>query len=146
MTKVTRSDPFVDIVNVRNTMDKMLDDYFGHSALSFEGYGIFDLDMYQTDDEVVVEASIPGVKPEEINISISGEVLTIKGEIKQEKESENVDYHIRERRYGSFSRSITLPVLVVADKANAEFKNGVLKLTLPKAEEIKPKTITVKAK
>ena len=146
MTKITRSDPFVDIVNVRNTMDKMLDDYFGHSALSFEGYGILDLDMYQTDDEVVVEASIPGVTPEEINISISGEVLTIKGEIKQEKESQNVDYHIRERRFGMFSRSITLPVLVVADKANAEFKNGILKLTLPKAEEIKPKTITVKAK
>ncbi len=146
MTKITRSDPFLDIVNVRNTMDKMLDNYFGHSALSFEGYGILDMDMYQTDDDVVIEASIPGVNPEEINISIAGEVLTIKGEVKQVNESENLDYHIRERRFGTFSRSITLPVHVIAEKANADFKNGILKLTLPKAEEIKPRTITVKAK
>ncbi|HAF61605.1 MAG TPA: hypothetical protein DCK95_04695 [Anaerolineaceae bacterium] len=146
MTKITRSDPFLDIVSARDTMDRMLDNYLGHSALSFEGYGILDLDMYQTNDEVVIEASIPGVKPDDINISVAGEVLTIKGEIKQEKESENVDYHIKERRFGSFSRSISLPVQVVAEKANAEFKNGILKLTLPKAEEIKPKTITVKAK
>jgi len=145
MTKITRNDPFLDIVNARDTMDKMLDNYFGHSAPSFEGYGILDLDMYQTDDEIVIEASIPGVKSDDINISVVGEVLTIKGEVKHEKESENVDYHIKERRFGSFSRSITLPVQVIAEKANAEFKNGILKLTLPKTEEIKPKTITVKA-
>jgi HSP20 family protein len=146
MTKITRSDPFYDIVSARDTMDRMLDNYFGRSALSFEGYGVIDLDMYQTDDEIVVEASIPGIKPEDINISIAGEVLTIKGEVGQEKETKNADYHIQERRFGSFSRSVTLPTMVVADKAVADFKNGILKLTLPKAEEVKPKTISVKAK
>lgn len=146
MTKIVRRDPFFDIVNVRDTMDRMLDNYFGRSAISFEGYGVFDLDMYQNENEVVIEASIPGVDPDDINISIAGEVLTIKGEVKQEKESKSADYHVQERKYGSFSRSITLPTQIVAEKANAEFKNGILKLTLPKAEEVKPKTITVKAK
>ncbi|NMC45470.1 MAG: Hsp20/alpha crystallin family protein [Chloroflexi bacterium] len=127
-------------------MDRMLDNYFGRSALSFEGYGVIDLDMYQTDDEIVVEASIPGIKPEDISISVAGEVLTIKGEVQQEQETKDADYHIKERRFGSFSRSITLPTLVIADKAVADFKNGILKLKLPKAEEVKPKTITVKAK
>ncbi len=107
---------------------------------------MFDLDMYQNENEVVIEASIPGVDPDDINITIAGEVLTIKGEVKQEKESKSADYHVQERKYGSFSRSITLPTQIVAEKANAEFKNGILKLTLPKAEEVKPKTITVKAK
>lgn len=146
MTKITRSDPFYDIVSARDTMDRMLDNYFGRSALSFEGYGVIDLDMYQTDDEIVVEASIPGIKPEDISISVAGEVLTIKGEVQQEQETKDADYHIKERRFGSFSRSITLPTLVIADKAVADFKNGILKLKLPKAEEVKPKTITVKAK
>ncbi len=146
MTKIVRRDPFFDIVNVRDTMDRMLDNYFGRSAISFEGYGVFDLDMYQNENEVVIEASIPGVDPDDINITIAGEVLTIKGEVKQEKESKSADYHVQERKYGSFSRSITLPTQIVAEKANAEFKNGILKLTLPKAEEVKPKTITVKAK
>lgn len=146
MTKIIKSDPFYEIISARDTMDRMLDNYFGRSPMAFEGYGVIDLDLYQTDNDVVVEASIPGINPEDINISVAGEVLTIKGEVKQEKESKDADYHIKERRYGSFSRSITLPTEVVADKANAEFKNGILTLTLPKAEEVKPKTIAVKAK
>lgn len=146
MTKIIKSDPFYDIISARDSMDRMLDNYFGRSPLAFEGYGVVDLDMYQTDNDVVIEASIPGINPDDINISVAGEVLTIKGEVKQEKETKDADYHIKERRFGSFSRSITLPTQVVADKANAEFKNGILKLTLPKAEEVKPKTITVKAK
>lgn len=144
MTKIIKSDPFLDIVNVRDTMDRMLDNYFGRSPVAFEGYGVVDLDLYQTDNDVVVEASIPGIDPEDINISVAGEVLTIKGEVKQEKETKEADYHIKERRYGSFSRSITLPTQIVAEKAAADFKNGILKLTLPKAEDVKPKTITVK--
>jgi HSP20 family protein len=146
MTKIIKSDPFLDIVNVRDTMDRMLDNYFGRSPVTFEGYGVVDLDLYQTDNDVVIEASIPGIDPEDINISVAGEVLTIKGEVKQEKETKEADYHIKERRYGSFSRSITLPTQIVAEKAAADFKNGILKLTLPKAEDVKPKTITVKVK
>lgn len=146
MTKIIKSDPFLDIVNVRDTMDRMLDNYFGRSPVTFEGCGVVDLDLYQTDNDVVIEASIPGIDPEDINISVAGEVLTIKGEVKQEKETKEADYHIKERRYGSFSRSITLPTQIVAEKGAADFKNGILKLTLPKAEDVKPKTITVKVK
>jgi len=104
------------------------------------------VDMYETDNDVVVKTAVPGVKPEDIDVSITGDVLTIKGETKAEEKIEKANYIRQERRYGAFSRSITLPSTVVADKAAAEFENGVLTLTLPKAEEVKPKTITVKAK
>ena len=102
--------------------------------------------MAETEDDVVVQAAIPGVKPDEINISVSGDTLTIRGEVKEDDELEENNYHIREMRQGSFTRSVLLPSKVIADKAKAEFENGILKLTLPKAEEVKPKTISVKAK
>ncbi|MGV8024939.1 MAG: Hsp20/alpha crystallin family protein [Anaerolineaceae bacterium] len=146
MTKIIKSDPFLDIVNVRDTMDRMLDNYFGRSPVTFEENGVVDLDLYQTDKNIVIEASIPGIDPEDINISVAGEILTIKGEVKQEKETKEADYHIKERRFGSFSRSITIPTQIVTEKATANFKNGILKLTLPKAEDVKTKTITVKVK
>jgi HSP20 family protein len=98
------------------------------------------------DDEVVVKATVPGVKPDDLHITITGDVLTIRGEVKQEEEVKEEAYHIRERRYGTFSRSLPLPVPVLTDKAKAEFENGILTLTLPKAEEVRPKTIEVKAK
>ena len=102
--------------------------------------------MFQTDDEVVIKASLPGMKSDDIKISISGEILTMQGEMQAESEEKNSTYHFRERKWGNFSRSINLPTPVVADKAQAEFEAGVLTLTLPKAEEVKPKTISVKAK
>ena len=108
--------------------------------------GSIDVNMMQTDNEVIIKASIPGVKPEDINISVTGDTLTLRGKVKEDKEYKEADYHIKEMREGSFSRTIPLPVKVDSDKAKAEFENGVLKLTLPKVEEVKPKTITVKAK
>ena len=114
--------------------------------MTMDGYGIVDIDMAQTDDDVIIKASVPGVNPEDLNISVTGDTLTIRGEVKEDKEIEEANYQIRERRIGSFARSVLLPSTVVADKAKAEFENGVLRLTLPKAEEVKPKTITVKAK
>ena len=104
------------------------------------------VDMYQTPEDIVVKATLPGVLPDDISITVSGDVLTIRGEVKTEEEKSGASYHIRERRYGTYSRSLPLPTSVAADKAKAEFENGVLTLTIPKAEEVKPKTITVKAK
>jgi len=95
---------------------------------------------------VVVKSSVAGVKPEDIDITITGDTLTIKGETKAEEKIERENYVRQERRYGAFSRSLTLPTTIVAEQAKAEFENGVLTLTLPKAEEVKPKTIKVKAK
>jgi len=94
---------------------------------------------------VVVKASLPGIKPEEVDITISGDTLTIKGEHKEEQKVKQEDYLRKERYYGAFSRSLILPVQVKSDKAEAVFENGILTLTLPKAEEVKPKQIKVKA-
>jgi HSP20 family protein len=102
--------------------------------------------MYQTDEEVVVRASVPGFKAEDVQINVTGDILTLRGEMKREEEKKDKAWHIREQRWGSFERAVALPTDVVADKAMAEFENGILVIALPKAEEAKPKTITVKAK
>jgi HSP20 family protein len=104
------------------------------------------IDMYQTPNEVVIKAALPGIKPEDVDIGISGDTLTIKGEAKVEEEIEEEDYLCQEHRYGSFSRSVTLPSSLSTDKAEADFENGMLTLTIPKAEEVKPRMIKVKAK
>lgn len=146
MANIIRWDPLREMMGMRDLMDRAFDDIFSRSSISSEGYGVLNIDMVQTDDEVIVKASIPGVKPDDINISVTGDTLTIRGEVKEDEETIKANYHIRELRMGSFARSILLPGPVIADKAKAEFENGILKLSLPKAEEIKPKTITVKAK
>ena len=146
MAKLIKWNPLHEMIDMRNEMDRFFDDFFRYKPMTYEGFGAIDLDLYQTNNDIIIKASVPGVKPEDLKISVTGDVLTIRGEIKKDEEVKEDDYHIHERRYGSFSRSITLPGKVVADKATAEFKNGVLKLTLPKTEEIKPKTIIVKAK
>lgn len=102
--------------------------------------------MYQTDDDVAVKAAIPGLKPEEVDISITDDTLTIKGEHKEEQEIKEENYLYKERRYGTFARSVLIPVKVKSEKTEAVFENGVLKLTMPKAEEAKPIQIKVKVK
>jgi HSP20 family protein len=146
MAKLIKWEPLREMMGMRHAMDRLFDDFLSYAPMTYKGYGVVNLDMYQTDNDIVIKAAIPGVKPQDLKISVTSDVLTIRGEVKVDEEVKEANYHIRERRYGSFSRSVTLPGKVVADKAVAEFKDGVLNLTLPKAEEIKPKTITVKAK
>jgi HSP20 family protein len=146
---LVRWDPFQDMVTLREAMDRLFEESFVRPQrrwLAPEGATTLALDLFESDDDVTVRASIPGVKPEDIDISITGDVLTIKGEAGEEREEHEGNYHLRERRYGAFQRSLTLPTLVKTDKARAEFEHGVLTLTLPKVEEVKPKTITIKAK
>jgi HSP20 family protein len=100
--------------------------------------------MYETEDEIVVTAALPGVSPEDVEITITGDVLQIKGETKAEIAEEKANYLRQERRYGAFSRTIALAAPLQADKADAKFKNGVLTLSIPKADEAKPKSIKVK--
>jgi HSP20 family protein len=146
MTNLIRWEPFREMLTLREMMDRMIDEVFERPfGVTFAGQ-VPAIDMYQTDNEVVVKAALPGVKADDVQISVTGDVLTIKGEIKQEEEQKGRSYHIREHRWGAFERSIILPTAVVADKAKAEFENGILTITLPKAEEVRPKTITVKAK
>jgi len=102
--------------------------------------------LYQTEDAVVVKLAVPGVHPDNIQVTVANGVLTIRGEVKEEKDEKQKTYHLRERRFGSFSRSVSLPIQADTEKAVAEFENGVLTLTLPKAEAAKAKTISVKVK
>ncbi len=142
-------EPFREMMTLRDAMDQLFEDSFVRPSrfLSEEGLGgSLPLDVYQTDNEVIVKASLPGFKPEEVDISITGDTLSIKGEHKEESETKKEDYLLKERRYGSFSRTVTLPVEIQSEKAEAVFENGVLTLTLPKAEEVKPKQIKVKPK
>jgi HSP20 family protein len=90
--------------------------------------------------------ALPGFKADEVQINVTGDVLHLRGEMQQQEEKKERAWHIREQRWGSFERSIPLPTDVTADRAAADFENGILTITLPKAEEVKPKTITVKAK
>ncbi len=146
MANLIRWDPIREMMGMRNQMDQVFEDFFSRSPVSYDGYGVVNLDMIQTADEVIVKASVPGIKPDDLNIAVTGDTLTIRGEVKSEEEKKDANYHMREIKYGSFARSVLLPCAVVADKAQAEFENGMLRLVLPKAEEVKPKTITVKAK
>ena len=100
----------------------------------------------RSEGDIVVKATLPGLDPKDLDIQVTGDTLTIRGEVKSEEVKEGVKYHLREHRFQSFSRSLTLPSTVMADKANAEMKNGILTLTLPKVEEVKPKVISVKAR
>jgi HSP20 family protein len=135
------------MMTLREAMDRLFDDSFTRPLSVFrEGWTVPAVDMYQTDDEVVVKAALPGVKADEVQINITGDVLHLKGEMKHEEEKREKAWHIREQRWGSFERSVALPTEVIADKAKAEFENGILTITLPKAEEVKPKVINIKAK
>jgi len=102
------------------------------------------MDVFEQKDDVIVKAEIPGLTKEEIDISLEGNTLTIKGEKKEEEEIKEEDYYRSERTYGAFSRSIEPPVAVQTDKVNASFKNGVLEIRLPRTEEAKKSVVKVK--
>lgn len=146
MSNLIRWEPAREMMTLREAMDHLFDDAFTRPLSLTGNWSAPAIDMYQTDNEVVVKAALPGIKADEVQINITGDVLTLKGETKHEEESKNKAYHIHEQRWGAFERSVSLPSMVVADKSKAEFENGILTITLPKAEESKPKMITIKAK
>ena len=147
MSNLIRWEPAREMMTLREAMDRLFDDAFTRPlSISGVNWSVPAVDMYQTDNEVVVRAALPGIKADEVQLNVTGEVLTIKGETKQENETKEKAYHIREQRWGAFERSLVLPTEVVADKAKADFENGILTITLPKAEEVKPKSINIKTK
>jgi len=149
MANLVRWEPFRDLVSLREAMDRLFEESFVQSRVGWPasvGMEALAVDMYETDDAIIVKTAVPGVKPEDLDVSIVGDTLTIRGETKAEGEIKKENYIRRERRCGSFCRSLTVPLSVMADEAEAEFENGILTLTLPKAEEVKPKAIKVKAK
>ena len=146
---IERCHPFTELMSLRQAMDRLFEDSFVRPSRALEALSEVAapaLDIYQTPSTVVVKATLPGLKPEDLSIDVTGETLTIKGEHKAEQEIKKEDYLYQERRYGTFSRSVVLPSGLKTDKTEATMEDGVLTLTIPKAEEAKPKTIKVKAK
>lgn len=146
MDSIIRRDPFREMMSLRSAMDRLFDSVFFGTPWEWQPFSEeLPLDVVETDNEFIVKASIPGINPDDLDITYSGRTLTIKGETKAEEEKEGQHYHLRERRYGSFSRSLTLPTPVQADAIEAHYEAGVLTLKLPKTEEVKPKRITVRS-
>jgi HSP20 family protein len=138
--------PFRDFEWMRRDMDRLWNSFFERGTLRSEDGGEWlpSLDVAETKNEIVVKAEVPGLEPKDIDISLSDGLLTIKGEKKQEREEKEENYHLVERSYGSFTRSIRLPNEVQSDKIKASYKNGVLKVVLPKSEEAKKKEVKIK--
>ncbi len=139
-------DPFVEFNAYRDALRQLIEGGWimprdlMPSALSAV---IIPLDLVDTGPALILQANLPGVKPEEVNITVTGSTLTIKGSLQEHDEFQGSTYLRRERRAASFSRSVSLPVAVDSEHGEARFKNGVLTLTLPKAESIRPKNIKI---
>ncbi len=147
MTNITRWEPYRELATMRQMLDRFFEDDFTRFPSLWERRPdtmSLALDVAEKDDAFIVKASVPGVPAEDVEVTLTDNVLTIKGEMKADKEINEENYHLRERRFGSFVRSVTLPTAVDADKIEAVNENGVLTLTLPKAEAVKPKKIEVK--
>ena len=143
---ITRWRPFRDVVSVQDEMSRLLDDIFGQRPARVQwtdGAWNPSVDVTEDEDSVVVKAEMPGLNKDDVKISVHDSILTLKGEKKQEKEEKEADYHRIERSYGSFCRSFQLPTTVRTDKIKANYKDGVLSITLPKTEEVKPKEIPI---
>jgi HSP20 family protein len=147
MSTMMRWDPAREMATMRNLMDRVFNENLSGAPVQWqrgsEGMSLA-LDVAEEDDTYVVKASVPGVKPEEIDVTLTDNVLTIRGEMKADEEIKEESYHVRERRWGSFMRSVTLPAPVDQEKIDAHYENGVLTLRLPKSEAVKPRRIAVR--
>jgi HSP20 family protein len=145
MTLTRRPSPFGELVTLRQAMDRLFDDtmYRPFTGFAATEYARLPLDVRTTADALLVEASLPGVKPEDVEITVENGTLTIKAEDAGEREGENAGYLVREISRGSVMRSVSLPTGLEADKAEATFEHGVLKLRIPKAEQVKPRQIRI---
>ena len=140
--------PFGELSSFRNEMDKLWDRFFGDKTASgpFSEEWAPSVDISETKDKIVIEADLPGMETNDVQVNIAGNVLTIKGERSREKTEKDENYYRSERHCGSFQRTLSLPVEVKADKAEAVFDKGVLKVTLPKVEAAKSKQIKIQGK
>jgi len=146
MANVRRWDPFGEMLSLRDAVSQLMED----SIVNPTRLGSTDalsmaLNVSETQDEYIVEAVLPGLRPEDVDITIQDNVLTIRGETRKEQQSgsKQANFHVMERRYGRFSRSVSLPSVVKVDEVRATLENGILHLEIPKAEEVKPRKIAV---
>lgn len=146
--KLAKWDPFQELEDIFSAYGKSLKwrNKGNHQEIMATGDWSPQVDIAETQKDFTIKAEVPGIKKEDIKIAIDNGVLSIRGERKQEKEEKDKKFHRIERSYGSFIRSFTLPENVDETKIEAEFKDGMLKLQIPKTEESKPKSIEVKIK
>jgi HSP20 family protein len=142
-----RWDPYREMLSLREAMDRLFQESLAPSWARAETTGglAVPIDMWESEGNLMLSASMPGVKPEDVDIRVTGDTLMIRGEIRQEEERQRGNMRIQERRYGAFQRSVRLPPNVNTDAIDATFENGVLKLKISQTEEAKPKHIQVKA-
>lgn len=141
--KIVRWNPYINRMRYFNEFERALENKMDWPRWQSENLGLA-VDVSENEDGYVVKASMPGINPDDAEITFEDNVLTIKGEVAEEDEKEEENYRIRERRTGSFGRSIRFPVDVDAEAVDATYTNGVLTLNVPKVEEVKPKRIAVK--
>ena len=148
MSSLIRWEPFRDFYTLQNQINRVFGDRSQRPGTADEGLTAGpwtpQVDVYETNESIVLKADLPGMSQNDVEISVEGNTLTVKGERKFEKEVSEKEYYRMERSYGTFTRSFTLPPTVDSDKIDAAFSQGVLKITLPKKEESKPKQIKVK--
>jgi len=146
MTLMRRNSPFGEMLSLRQAMDRLFEDPFVRPRTAFNGetgeFGI-PLDISSTPDTLLIEAALPGVRPEDVEITVFGDTLTINATTGEERESDESGYAYREVRRGRFTRTVTLPTQVDSDKATADFRDGMLRLSIPKAEAAKPRQIRI---
>lgn len=145
MTRIARWDPLRDMITMRQAVDRALDDAFARGTETRgTGAWLLPMDAYITEDAIVIRADVPGITADELDITLEGDTLTIRGEVKREKVDDR-KYVLLERPTGRFERTLNINTPIDADHVEANFKDGVLTLTIPKAEAVKPRQITVKA-
>jgi len=149
MTNMVRWNPAREMMTLRGEMDRLFDDFFGtpgaRQQQGMVAWGI-PVDVRENQDSYTIEAMIPGMNADDIDISITDNVLTISAQTNSDQTRDDERYHIRERRFGSFSRTITLPQGINPDQVKADYENGILKLQVPKSEEAKPRRISVSSR
>jgi HSP20 family protein len=143
MNKLIRWNPTREINSLWNSFDRMFEDSWAMQADQPRAYGLA-LDVAENESAYLVKASVPGIKPEDIEVTLEKNILTISGETRADETINTEEYRLRERRYGTFSRSLRLPVEVVSESIEARYENGVLNLMIPKAEKVKPRKIAIK--
>lgn len=148
MTRIVRWDPFKEMATLQDRMGRLLDEAWGRPRRGEEdfitGSWLPAVDVREDKDNLEIMAELPGMEPKDVDVAVENGILTIKGARQFEKAAEGETYHRVERSYGAFERSFTLPSNVEPDKIKAVYRNGVLQLTLPKREEAKPKSISIK--
>jgi HSP20 family protein len=144
MSNVTRWDPFQEAMSLREAMNQLFEESIVHGTPARNGGSFVPaLDLSETAEGYLVEVAVPGMRAEDLKLTFENGVLTISGEVKQQNEQRERNYHRVERRYGRFSRSITFPSTVRGDAIAANLEHGVLILNIPKAEEVKPRQISI---